>query len=158
MRLFRRSPSLRKIKQIDAGNPGYLPEYTPRKAAELTSLQLASFRRALDAGVPIAMGTDLGPYEHFQNGIEFGFMVEGGMTPMQAILAGTKMAANCIGMGSDIGTLAPGMMADLLILDGNPLDDIQVLAEPGHLRMVMQGGAVVSLATDRDTTPSPGLR
>ena len=133
---------LRKIKEIDAANPGYLAEYTPRKARELTARQLVGFRQALDAGVKIALGTDLGPYAHFQNAVEFGFMVEGGMTPMQAILAGTSMAARCIGL-DEVGTLTPGMSADLLVIDGDPLSDIHVLARPERLRLVMQNGDVI---------------
>ena len=136
---------LRKIKQMDVENPGYLAEYTPRKARELTARQLVGFRQAMQAGVKIAMGTDLGPYAHFQNAVEFGFMVEGGMTPMQAIVAGTGMAAKCIGL-DDVGMLKPGFAADLLVIDGDPLADIGVLAQPERLRLVMQGGAIVTRA------------
>ena len=134
---------LRKIRQISEQHPGHLAEYVPRKAQELTARQLVSFRQAVEAGVRVALGTDLGPYEHFQNGVEFGYMVEGGMTPMQAIVAGTGMAAACIGLGEDVGTLLVGKEADLIVIDGDPLADISLLARPERLRMVMQRGAVV---------------
>lgn len=101
----------------------------------------------MQAGVRIALGTDLGPCQHFQNAIEFGFMVEGGMTPMQSIVAGTSMAAQCIRLGDEVGTLRPGMEADLLVLDGDSLHDIHVLAQPERLRLVMQGGVVVTQTT-----------
>ncbi len=134
---------LRKIRQIDQEKPGHLAEYVPRKARELTANQLVSFRQALDAGVRIALGTDLGPYEHYQNAVEFAYMVEGGMTPMQAIIAGTRMAAECIGLGDVVGTLTEGREADLILVDGDPLREIGVLADPGRIAMVMQGGAIV---------------
>ncbi len=137
---------LRKIKEISETRPGHLAEYVPRKARELTACQLVSFRQALEAGVRIALGTDLGPYEHYQNAVEFAYMVEGGMTPMQSILAGTRMAAECIGLAEQVGTLRPGKEADLIAIDGDPLADIGVLARPQQLRLVMQRGAVVHQA------------
>ena len=134
---------LRKIHEIDEARPGQLAEYVPRKARELIATQLTSFRQALEVGVRIALGTDLGPYEHGQNAVEFGYMVEAGMTPMEAVEAGTRRAAECIGLGDEVGSLVPGKEADLLVVDGDPLADIGVLADPGRIRLVMQRGAVV---------------
>ena len=134
---------LRRIRHIDETQPGLLADYVPRKARELIATQLTSFRQALEAGVRIALGTDLGPYEHFQNAVEFAYMVEGGMTPMQALVAGTRAAAECIGLGDEVGSLVPGKEADLLVVDGDPLADIAVLADPARIHLVMQRGAVV---------------
>ena len=140
---------LRKIKEISETRPGQLGEWVPKKARELTARQLVSFRQALASGVRIALGTDLGPYAHYQNGIEFGFMVEGGMTPMQAIVAGTRMAAECMGLGDEVGVLRPGMGADLLVIDGDPLQDIGLLARPEKLRLIVQHGTIVRRAETR---------
>ena len=67
-------------------------------------------------------------------------MVEGGLTPMQAIVATTKTASECVHMQADIGTLEQGKLADLLIVDGDPLADIAVLRDPARLALIMEGG------------------
>ena len=59
---------------------------------------------------------------------------------MQAIVASTKTAAECSGLGQDVGTLTPGKYADLLVVDGNPLDDVSILDQQTRLAMVMKGG------------------
>ena len=81
-----------------------------------------------DGGVRIAMGTDSGPagrWQGFFEHLELEMMVASGMTPMQAIVAATGAAAECHGKSGEIGTIAPGAAADLLVLDANPLDDIR---------------------------------
>ena len=67
-------------------------------------------------------------------------MVDGGMTPMQALVASTKTAAECIHADADVGTLETGKLADLLVVDGDPLSDIGVLADKDRLLVIMQGG------------------
>jgi imidazolonepropionase-like amidohydrolase len=62
------------------------------------------------------------------------------MTPMQAIVASTRTASECIHMAGDVGTLEAGKLADLLVVDGNPLDDIGVLEDKDRLLLIMQGG------------------
>jgi len=69
-------------------------------------------------------------------------MVEAGMTPMQAIVASTRTAAECVHMAADVGTLEPGKYADLLIVDGDPLASIAVLQQRERLALVMKGGKV----------------
>jgi imidazolonepropionase-like amidohydrolase len=64
------------------------------------------------------------------------------MTPMQAIVATTKTASECVHMEQDVGTLEPGKYADVLIIDGDPLTDIKLLQEPSKIAMIMQGGKV----------------
>ena len=86
------------------------------------------------------MGTDSGVGHHGSNAEELQLMCEAGMTPMQAIVATTKTASECIHMQNDVGTLEPGKFADLLIVDGDPLDDIRILQDKARLALIMQGG------------------
>lgn len=118
-------------------NQGWPEEYL-RKNRETTDVQRAAFRRAVELGVTIGYGTDAGVYPHGQNGKQFAYMVQHGMTPMQAIKSATSVAARIIGAEADIGTIAPGRYADLLGLDGDPLTDISILERPPLT--VLQGG------------------
>jgi imidazolonepropionase-like amidohydrolase len=67
-------------------------------------------------------------------------MVEAGMTQMQALVSATKTASECARMDSDVGTLEPGKLADLLVVDGNPLEDMSLMEDKSNLLMIMQGG------------------
>ena len=131
---------LRKVVALDERRPGALPEYVPRKARELLARQRESFATALELGVRIALGTDAGGIERGRNADELAYMVEAGMTPMQAIVAGTSMAARCMGLGDEAGLLAQGKLADLLVVEGDPLADITLLQDRERLRIIMQGG------------------
>lgn len=95
---------------------------------------------AMRQGVRVAMGTDSGVGHHGSNAEELQLMVACGMSPMQAIVASTKTASECIHMAADVGTLEPGKYADLLVVDGDPLDDIRVLQDKERLALIMQGG------------------
>ena len=119
-----------------------------RKAAEMGDDHRRTLELAMAAGIPIAMGTDAGGYGHGQNAMELRLLVEAGMTPMEAILASTKVASGCLGLEADLGTLEPGKYADLLLVDGDPLRDIGVLERADAISLVMKGGAV---AIDRRT-------
>jgi imidazolonepropionase-like amidohydrolase len=113
--------------------------------------QREDFGRALDAGVRIALGTDVvGPpwAEHGINALEFQLMAEYGASPMQAIVAGTRSAADAIGLLSDVGTLEAGKFADLVATHDDPLTDVAALQ---RLHFVMQGGRVVRHASHADT-------
>ena len=85
-----------------------------------------SISRAIDAGVKIAMGTDSGVGPHGQNLRELGLMVDAGLTPTQALVATTKTAAELLGVEDDLGTIQEGKLADLVIVDGDPLDVSQL--------------------------------
>ena len=100
---------------------------------------LASFAAAVSAGVKIAMGTDSGVTPHGRNLRELELMVEGGMTPMQAIVAATVNAADLLGLGTEIGTIEPGKLADLVVhAPGGGL------AEPGSL--IVRAWPAITLA------------
>ena len=133
---------LRKIAALGELDPCPVPEYMPRKAQTLIEVQTGSFQKALAAGVRIAMGTDLGSFGRGDNAQELAYMVEAGMTPMQAIVAATRMGAECMGLGDSVGILRKGMLADLLVVDGDPLQDISMLQDPNRLHVIMQGGVI----------------
>ena len=87
----------------------------------------------------MAFGTDAGVYPHGMNGKQFAYMVQYGMTPMEAIQAATIHAAELIGWPGDVGAIEAGMYADIIAVRGNPLDDIRVLED---VRFVMKGGEI----------------
>jgi imidazolonepropionase-like amidohydrolase len=123
--------------------PGSVLPQSLRKTKEVIEDHKASFRHAVEAGVRIAMGTDSGVGEHGYNAEELQRMVEGGMTPMQAIVASTKTASECVHMAADVGTLEAGKFADLLIVDGDPLADVSVLQDKDCLKLILKGGRAV---------------
>jgi imidazolonepropionase-like amidohydrolase len=98
-----------------------------------------SLRKAVPRGVRIAFGTDAGVSKHGRNADEFELMVKYGMTPAQALQAATVNAADLLGVSADVGTLEPGKRADLIAVDGNPLEDVTVLKQ---VSFVMKDGAV----------------
>lgn len=126
---------------IDAAEAGAsIPEASVAKAREVAEIHRGSFAKAVEAGVRIAMGTDSGVTPHGQNLRELSLMVEGGMTPMQAIVATTRSAAELMGLEGELGTLEPGKRADLVVVNGDPLD-VATLAE--RIESVYQDGARV---------------
>lgn len=108
---------------IDAAAAGAaIPEASVAKAHEVAEIHRASFAKAVEAGVQVAMGTDSGVTPHGNNLRELQLMVEGGMTPMQAIVATTRSAAELLGLEEELGTLEPGKRGDLVVVDGDALD------------------------------------
>ena len=100
-----------------------------------------SFREALEAGVRIGVGTDfIEDASHGQNARELELMVRHGATPMQALVAATRTSAHVCRIGDRVGTLEVGKVADLLVVDGDPLDDIAILQESSRLLLVMKEG------------------
>jgi imidazolonepropionase-like amidohydrolase len=99
----------------------------------------AEFRKQLAAGVPVAMGSDVGPFPHGTQAREFELMVKNGMTPLAALQAGTLNGAKLLGWQGQIGALKTGYFADVIAVPGNPLEDIAVLKK---VTFVMKGGVV----------------
>ena len=118
---------------------GRLPPPIAAKALAIAPRMHNSFKLALDGGVKIALGTDAGVMHHGTNAREFGLMVRYGMTPTQAIVAGTSSGATLLGLERDIGTVAIGKRADIVAVHGNPLDNIQILES---VSFVMKDGRV----------------
>jgi imidazolonepropionase-like amidohydrolase len=100
----------------------------------------ARMGKAIKAGVKIAVGSDFGGYDPKINFGEFGSLVKAGMTPMQAIQAGTRVASECLRWDDHVGTLEPGKQADIVAVPGDPLRDI---AEIAKVEFVMIGGRIV---------------
>ena len=115
------------------------PQKILDKEALVGKQQRENFRRAARAGVKIAYGTDAGVYPHGWNGKQFAFMVRYGLTPMQAIQSATTSAADLLGWTDKVGAVAPGLYADLVAVDGDPLSDITELE---RVKFVMKGGIV----------------
>ncbi len=122
-----------------------IPAFMAEKERQLGDAPQRSVKAALAAAIPIAMGTDAGvPFvKHGDNAIELVLMVEAGLSPMQAIVASTRNAARALGLQDEIGTIEVGKLADLLVIEGDPLVDIAVLAKKERIRMVVQSGRVV---------------
>jgi imidazolonepropionase-like amidohydrolase len=112
------------------------------RAIALYPHHVASVRRALELGVPIAAGTDSGGHGHPKNALELKYLVEAGLSPMQALRAATQWAARCLGLEREVGTIEKGRRADLVVVNGNPLDDITVLLDPARIERVYKGGVV----------------
>ena len=117
-----------------------LPAWTYAKGRQAWEAMQHGFPIAVRAGVRIAFGTDAGVFPHGTNAHEFELLVSvGGLTPMQAILAGTASAATLLGLEHDVGTVEPGKYADLVAVSGDPLQDIALLRSPVF---VMKGGEI----------------
>jgi imidazolonepropionase-like amidohydrolase len=123
-------------------DPAAIPPYAQRKAREVVADHQRAFRMAAELGVRIAMGTDSGVGPHGTNAEEIALMVEHGLTPMQAIVAATRTAAECARVDHLVGTLEPGKRADLIGLRGDPLADPALFRDRGSVAFVMQDGAV----------------
>jgi imidazolonepropionase-like amidohydrolase len=107
---------------------------------EMVDLERKAFGLAVKKGARIAYGTDAGGYSWTENQAkEFSYMVRYGMTPMQAIRSATVVAAELLQAGADLGAIEPGKYADIVAVDGDPLNDI---GELERVRFVMKGGRV----------------
>jgi imidazolonepropionase-like amidohydrolase len=111
---------------------------TPEPPAIVASR--AFFARALKSGVTIAMGSDVGVFRHGDNAREIELMVAYGMKPVDALRAATSTAADVLGKGKDLGRIAPGAVADLIAVRGDPLSDAATLRD---VVLVVQGGKTV---------------
>jgi imidazolonepropionase-like amidohydrolase len=136
------------VPTITAGNsvaeraaiPGYFPAVVQPKAAAIGPKIQSTFAAAYKAGVKIAFGTDAGVFDHGENYREFGYMVEAGMPPLEAIRSATFEAATLLGTIDDFGTLEVGKRADVVAVEGDPLTDISRLAE---INLVIKDGVII---------------
>jgi imidazolonepropionase-like amidohydrolase len=117
-----------------------LPPKMIEKEKELRKNQLTNWKRAIAGGVKLAFGTDAGVYPHGQNGRQFRSLLALGLSPAQVIQMATGNAADLLGWSDRVGSIAPGRYADLIAVDGDPLQDVSELE---RVRFVMKGGVVV---------------
>lgn len=138
-------PTLLAVRSvIEIGRAtGSMPEWAIRKAEEVYEAHRSSIAKAHKAGVRIAMGTDAGVMPHGQNLRELALMCDVGLTPMEAVVATTRTAAECLGWQDRVGTIEPGKLADVVVARADPLADIGSLADPANIALVMKDGQVV---------------
>ncbi|RTQ45245.1 amidohydrolase family protein [Hymenobacter gummosus] len=129
----------KSVADSAAKNPNYYPPLVTPKALAIGPRLQGTFGRAYKAGVKIAFGTDASVYRHGVNAKEFQYMVEAGMPPLEALRAATLNAAELLGQTDNLGALEPGKLADVVAVDGDPLQDVGALL---RVRFVMKQGAV----------------
>jgi imidazolonepropionase-like amidohydrolase len=127
------------LAAAEAGVP--MPDAARRKAVEVTEAHADSFRRAVAAGVKVAMGTDSGVTPHGRNLAELELMAKGGMEPAAVLRATTAAAAELLGLEAELGTVEPGKRADLVVVDGDPFE---LATLPDRVVAVYQDGRLVS--------------
>ena len=125
-----------------AGVKGGIPAYIVEKSNAVMKSHLQSIRKAYKAKIPIAMGTDAGtPFNrHGENPKEMELLVKVGFSPMEAIVAATKTASEVLGLEKLIGTIEKGKLADLIVVKGNPLEDIGLLQGKDKILAIMKEG------------------
>jgi imidazolonepropionase-like amidohydrolase len=127
------------IKAAEAG--AGIPEAAVMKAREVIEAHQDSFRRAVEAGVKVAMGTDAGVVPHGSNLEELQLMADGGMSPEDVLVATTQTAAELMGLSRELGTIEPGKRADLVLVAGDPFDFADLA---GRIERVYQDGRLVA--------------
>ena len=132
------------------GTAGGIPEFAVQKARWAGEAHRKSFRLAVERGVNLVLGTDAGtPFNfHGRNAIELALMVEGGLEPRRALHAATGAAARLLGLEAEIGTIAEGKQADLVLVQGDPTEEVAVLQDPARIGGVWKGGVAVVLAEE----------
>jgi imidazolonepropionase-like amidohydrolase len=146
-------PTLSAYHQVvSTGTDAGIPAESVTKALAAHEMNLESFRKSLGAGVPIAAGTDAGTPHNPHGGLslELELMVQAGATPQQAIRAATIDAASALELQDEIGQVGIGKLADLVLVEGDPLEDITCLARPV---MVIKRGRV-AFSRDAETPDS----
>jgi imidazolonepropionase-like amidohydrolase len=127
---------------MEKGEKSGIPSFIIEKTRRVKDAHVASIKKAHKAGVPIASGADSGtPFNlHGENLRELELLVGIGLSPMEAIVSATRVAAETLGLGSRLGTLEPGKLADLIVVEGDPLKDIAVLQRKDKVVGVMKDG------------------
>ncbi len=139
-------PTLKAHVDAEQEGASQVPPWIVDKMRETRQAAIKSVRAAHKAGVPIAMGSDAGtPLNyHGENGLEIALMQAAGLEPMECLVAATSAAAQAIDRDSQIGSIEEGKLADLVVLDSNPLDDLKRLADKKCIRAVFLGGKLVA--------------
>lgn len=138
---------------LEIGKNANYPAYMAEKMKKSGEHVLHSYQMAIEAGINIALGTDFTntPNTSYTSlGREFKWLVECGLTPLEAIQCGTRNAAKLLHFGELVGTLQPKKYADLIVVKGNPLNDIELLAHPENIELVMMNGDILKNTIDPD--------
>jgi len=125
---------------MENAEKNHVPDFLLAKAKAVMPAARKNIAHAFSSGVKVAFGTDAAVYPHGLNAHEFGVMVKLGLSPLQAIQAATVNAADLLGWAGKVGSLEPGAWADIIAVEGDPLQDVTVLE---RVRFVMKGGEVV---------------
>lgn len=128
------------IRHADAGR---MPRWAADKGRAVFEDHKASVRRAIEAGVIVAFGTDTGVGPHGSMGEEFLLLNQLGMDPLACVRSATTVAAEVVGWKGRVGTLAPGAFGDLIGVPGDPLANLELLARAENVKLVVKGGQVV---------------
>lgn len=135
-------PTITAGKEVEenAKKPGYYPAVVAEKARVIGPQIMNTFAKAYKKGVPIAFGTDAGVFKHGENYREFMYMVEAGMPEMVAIKTATSVNAEVLGKGDELGKVKKGFLADLVAVQGNPVENIETVK---NVVFVMKDGEIV---------------
>jgi imidazolonepropionase-like amidohydrolase len=125
---------------LENAEKNHVPDFYLAKAKAVMPVARKNIAHAFASGVKVAFGTDAAVYPHGLNAHEFAVMVKLGLTPLQAIQAATVNAADLLGWAGKVGSLDPGAWADIIAVDGNPLQDVTTME---RVKVVMKGGDVV---------------
>jgi imidazolonepropionase-like amidohydrolase len=127
---------------MEKGERSGIPAFIIEKTKRVKDTHIESAKKAYQAGIPIAMGADAGtPFNgHGENLKELELLVEIGLSPMEAIHSATRIAAETVGLSNMIGTIEEGKLADLIVLEGDPLKDIKILQNKNNIVAIMKGG------------------
>jgi len=131
---------------MELGESTGLPEWALKKLEEVHQIHKENIRNAYRNGVKLATGTDFfgGPFRHGQNALELRLLVdEIGMKPIEVLVSATKIAAEAIGLEDRIGLLREGMKADIIVIKGNPIEDIAILQNTENIQLVMKDGNIL---------------
>ena len=139
-------PTLKAGFDVIYGDKPDITDWIMEKSKETQEDAMLSLRRAHEMGVPIAMGTDAAtPYNfHGENAMELEYMSQAGMSAMDCIVASTKNAARALGWENKVGTLEASKLADLIVVNQNPLENLKSLADRKNIEHVIQGGKFVA--------------
>lgn len=139
-------PTLKAGRDLANGDTPQVPRWIVEKSIPIRDDSVKSLRLAYKAGVPIAMGSDAGTplNRHGENGLEVFWMQQAGMKPMDALVSSTSLAAKNLGWDSWLGSVEENKVADFLVLDENPLDDLRRLADKKYIRAVFLDGKLVA--------------
>jgi len=133
-------PTLSTVFAIDKAR---MQPYHYAKKVTWSEITKENIGNAIARGARIALGTDAGVCSHGENLRELEYLVQLGMSPMDAIVAGTRRGAELLGIADQVGTLRPGMVADLVATDVDPLQEIKALGDPATIRLVVTSGTIV---------------